>query len=182
MKSKYIPYLIITYIISRVVLYGLGVRFDGSSDTHIMQLPPFELLETSPIETLWYMHMQPPIYAVLFLLFGQSPLVFNVFYFVLGGGVIIGLYTLIIGFGVHNMIAFVVSIMFMLSPSFILFNNLMFYTFFVMSLLVFSALALQRNKIFIFSILLMMLCFTRSIFHPVWMGVSLWIACSKRFG
>lgn len=178
--SKKVVLLIVLYFMSRAIIYSTGITFDSYSDTHIMQLPPFELLATSPLETLWYMHIQPPIYALIFYLCGMDSYVFALFYFFLGLATTIGMYKLIEGFEVNRYVAFIIAFLFSISPSFILYQNLMFYTFLVMSLLIFAALALQRGKVFTFSIILMLLCLTRSIFHPVWMGVSLWIALSKR--
>ena len=180
MTSRYPIFLVILYFISRVCLYSFGVSFDDYSQTHIMQLPPFELLRSQPLETIWYMHMQPPLYAILFWLFGQDPYVFAVFYFALGLLVSLAMYKILVGLGVSEFIAYVTAGMFMLTPSFILFENLMFYTFLCMTLLLFAVYFLQCKKLIWFSVMLMLLCMTRSMFHPVWMGVGLWIATTRR--
>ena len=179
MTSRYPIFLVILYFVSRVVLYSYGVAFDDYSSTHIMQLPPFELLKSQPLETIWYMHMQPPVYAILFWLFGQDPYVFAMFYFVLGLLVTLAMYKILVEFEINTLTSLIVTCIFMISPSFILFQHLMFYTFLCMCLLVFAVYFLQREKLIWFSVMLMVLCMTRSMFHPVWMGVCLWIATRK---
>lgn len=181
MTSRYPIFLVILYFVSRVMLYSYGVAFDDYSSTHIMQLPPFELLRSAPLETIWYMHMQPPVYAILFWLFGQDPYVFAIFYFVLGLLVSLAMYRILVGFEVSGFISYVMAGIFMLSPSFILFEHLMFYTFLCMCLLIFAVYFLQRKKLIWFSVMLMVLCMTRSMFHPLWMGVGLWVATTNYF-
>ena len=175
MNKKYPLFLIILFVICRVFWYSRGITFDGFEGTGHQQLLPFELLRHNLWESIWYMHIQPPLFNLFFGLINLDMAIVQCTWFLLGIGIVLAIYYLLVNLDVPQGIAFVAGILWTLSPSPLLYENVFFYTYPVMAMLVFSALALQRGHYFLFSCLLGCACLTRSLFHLAWMAAALLI-------
>ena len=55
-------YVIIAFIVSRLLYLWAGVRFDQSSLDHFWQYIDISLLQHNLGQSIWYLHSQPPLY------------------------------------------------------------------------------------------------------------------------
>ncbi len=102
----------------------------------------------------------------------------QVVFIVLGIVLAFGIYYIMANVGINIRLAMIITVLYLLSPATILYENLLFYTYPVTVLLVLAAVALvefYRTKkyrfLFSFFILLSAVVITRSLFHPVWFAV-----------
>ena len=169
------------YGVSRAVYYVLGVRFDSSlvlGDS--MSLVPYDLLQSSLLESVWHFHSQPPLFSlfcgIIVKLFGGWPTaVFHVVFILTGLILVGGLYTLMVSLGIPYRLAAILTALFSISPDTILYENIIFYTYPVAMMLVLSGLTLYRYvktadrrwglaTFALWSLIIL----TRSMFHLVW--------------
>jgi hypothetical protein len=165
---------------THVIYYLLGVRFDDTSLSWFWQFLDPELLKHKLWESIFYLHCQPPLYnlflgAVLKVADGASRFVFQGMYLAFGATLYLSLYGLQRRLGVSRPVAFVASTAFLISPSFILYEHWLFYTFPVAALLALAALlfyevAARRRAwaAVAFFVVLFLICGTRHIFHPAY--------------
>ena len=52
--------LSLVFVLSRIIYYLLGVRFDARPVLHFWQFMDTELLKRRMLESLYYLHVQPP--------------------------------------------------------------------------------------------------------------------------
>lgn len=85
------PYALIVFVFiaSRLWLWSIGVTFDDyrtptENKVHIMQMLDRQALEHDIIESLLYMHMQPPVYSLVMYVTRMNPSVLNAVWSVLG--------------------------------------------------------------------------------------------------
>ncbi len=162
------------------VYYALGLRFDmGPIQGFIHYMDP-ALLEHRLLETCFYMHIQPPLLnlfvgAGLKLPEPLSQVVFQIVFLFFGLTLYVGLYVLQRRLGVSRRIAMAAGTVFLASPSFVIYEHWLFYTFPCAMLLVVAALLLlavletrSRWALGGFFTVLLVLCGTRSMFHLVY--------------
>ena len=53
------------FVVSRCILHAFGLRYCTEHVGAIMHFPPLDLLRDRLGETLWYMHGQPPLSALV---------------------------------------------------------------------------------------------------------------------
>lgn len=177
-NKKYSDYICLTliYIFTIAFYKVIGVPF--VMDTLFKsQLADPELLRTRLLETVFYMHGQPPLYnfyvgIVLKLFHGHEAAVFQTVNLILGLLFYFLLFNLMLKMRVNRTIAFILSSLFIFSPSFILFENSLFYTlpvsFFVLlsGMLLFFYLDKRQIKyLWLFFFSLFVVSAMRSIFH-----------------
>jgi len=165
--DKYIIWLIIIYAISRFWAASIGIKFDDYSNTSNIHLYATEAMEANLWETLWYGHMQPPLYSLLMMVSGMSGVIVHTVWIVLGMIATIALYHIGIGFGFGRIISCLVALIWILSPSTLLYENVIIYEFPVACLLILGAWALQRGHLITYSWLCCAIVMTRSLFHPI---------------
>src|SRR5690349_11084524 len=148
---SHLPYLflLLLYAASRAAYYALGVRFDMRPLSRFFQIIDPELLKHRLIESLCYLHTQPPGFnlytGVMLKLFPDHyATAFHVLYVILGGAVCCLLYHLMRVCGVHAVIAFALAAWFIVSPAVVLFENFFLYEFLLVFLLLGSAAALHH--------------------------------------
>jgi Dolichyl-phosphate-mannose-protein mannosyltransferase len=177
------PYglLAVLFIFSRIGYYLLGVRFDARPLLHYYQFIDPELLKHRLIESMYYLHVQPPgwnLYTGIALkLFPQSyPIAFHIANLVLGLVICWLTYYLMRVLGVSRWIAFALAAWFTVSPGVILFENFMLYEYAVSFLLVAAAASLWRyaadgsfHWLLLFFVLLLALVFFRNFFHLIYL-------------
>ena len=149
-KSRW-PYLLLLLVfsVSRIVYYALGVRFDARPLLNFFQIIDPELLRHRLLESLYYLHAQPPgfnLYAgILLKLFPiHYAIAFHALYLVLGAAICCLLYHLMRVCGVRSSIAFALSALFTISPGVVMFENFFLYEYLVLFLLIAAATALYR--------------------------------------
>jgi hypothetical protein len=165
---------------SHLFYYLLGIRFDDTSLLWFWQFLDPELLRHKLLESVFYLHGQPPLFNLfLGLVLKAAPaasrFVFQGVYLAFGAGLYLSLYGLQRRLGVSRGVAFAVSTAFLISPSFVLYEHWLFYTFPVAALIALAALlfyevaARRRSWAAVaFFVVLFLICATRHIFHPAY--------------
>jgi hypothetical protein len=140
------PYLLILLLVtaSRVVYYLLGVRFDPSGLDWFFQFLDPELLRHNLLQSLLYLHVQPPGYnlftGIVLKLFPHAyASAFHVVHLVLGAVQSCLLFYLMRCFGVGTRLALLVTGLFVISPGVVLFENFILYEYQMMFFLIVSA-------------------------------------------
>jgi len=166
---------------SRALYAWLGLEFDASPLSGYMQFIDVELLKTRLLESLWYYHANPPLLNLLAgvglkLFGGHAGSFFSVVFHVLGLLTAICVYALALRLSSMRTAAIVATGLLVFSPSFVLYENWLMYSFPAAALLTLSAWALCRyvdtrrtRWCVIFFAVLAMLLLTRSVFHLAWM-------------
>ncbi len=168
------------FFISRLFYFYIGINFDAVSIRWFWQYIDPLLLKNNLLQSLYYLHSQPPFFNlflgfVLKLFPGYEVAAFNIIYLIFGLILVLSVFILMIKLGISNRIAVLLTVLFTLSPSCILYENWLFYTYPIAVLLCLSALFLHRflskeTKLdaFIFFSMLAIISLTRSMFHILW--------------
>jgi len=169
--------LAMAFVVSRLGYYLLGVRFDARPVLYYFQFIDPELLKHRLLESLFYLHIQPPgwnLYTgVVLKIFPTSyPAIFHSIYLLLGLGICWSTYHLMRICGVSRWLAFSLATWFIVSPGVVLFENYLLYEYLVAFLLVVAAMALahfvQDSRsiwAMLFFATLFGLVFVRNFFH-----------------
>ena len=179
MRDRYPIILVIVFILSRLFWYGQGVRFDGYADVDIIQLLPAEAMKENLWEAIWYSHMQPPLYSLMMHMTGWDGFLVHLLWVALGLTASLVAYSLCSGLGLGATGSFLVVGAWCLLPSTILFENIPTYDYPTACLLILAAWALTKKHLLTFAVTLMVVVMFRSLFHPVWMLVSMLIATRR---
>jgi hypothetical protein len=173
--------IISLFVTSRLLYAWLGLQFDASTLPVYMQFIDPELLKSRLLESLWYYHANPPLLNLLagvgLKLFGEhATLFFSVVFHVLGLMMALSVYALTLRLSSARPAAIVATGLLVFSPSFILYENWLMYSFPTAALLTVSAWALyryletQQTKWCVaFFCILAALLLMRSLFHLAWM-------------
>lgn len=145
MRGPYI-WLALAFAASRTAYYLAGVRFDTRPIFQFFQFIDPELLKHRLLESLFYLHVQPPgldLYTgVALKLFPESyGIALHAVYLATGLGICWLTYYLLRACGVRDWIAFLLASAFAISPGVVLFENLMLYEYPVALLLLVLAAA-----------------------------------------
>ncbi|MCX6784713.1 MAG: hypothetical protein NTV81_02110 [Candidatus Komeilibacteria bacterium] len=168
------------FILSRLLLAGLGVSFNLEYLEKGWQFIDPALLKNQLWSSLWYLHSQPPLFnlfsgLVLQLFPVHFSLVFHWFFVMAGLALTVFLFLIMRKLKINWWLAVVITLLFVLSPTIILFENFFFYDYLVLVILLISVFFLQqyleKNKsgyLFTFFLILSLLTLLRSLFHLVW--------------
>jgi hypothetical protein len=180
-----------------LVVHGLyfraGVRFQTDPLQDYWQYLDQELLRTRLGESLFYLHTQPPLFNLFLGLVLKStdfPLtVLHGLYLGMGLALYLCLYALMRELRVSRGVAVATATLFLVSPSFVLYEHWLYYSFPVALALVVSALCLSRllrtgstGAIAGFVTSLLMLCGTWSLFHLLYFVLAVALAARLRRG
>ena len=177
------------FVLVHAVYYALGLCFDRDTLGEVMHFLDPELLRTRLSESLWHLHIQPPLmnlYVGLILKTGplSTPL-FCALYLGLGLTLYLCTFVLQLRLGVHRKLAAVLSTLFMASPSFVIWEHYLLYTMPCAALLALASVLLfevmERRTVgamaaFFFCIFL--LCGLRSMFHWVYFAAVILVGTS----
>lgn len=141
--------VLVGFGLSRLAYHALGVRFDASPLLGFWQYIDPQLLRTDLLESLWFLHSQPPLFnvylgAVLKLAGAEHELVFAAAWLLVGAGLATALFLLIARLGAPAWVAAGLAIAFSVSPAAILFENWLYAEHLVAACLVLAALLLHR--------------------------------------
>jgi 4-amino-4-deoxy-L-arabinose transferase-like glycosyltransferase len=178
-----LDYMMVTglFAVSRALYALLGLRFDSSTLPGYMQFIDPPLLRERLLESLWYYHAHPPLLNLFtgigLKLFGDNADVyFAVTFHALGLAMALAVYILTLRLTGARTPAIVATALLVFSPSFVLYENWLMYTFPSAALLTISALLLHQylatrrtRWAAAFFTMLAILLLTRSIFHLAWM-------------
>ena len=189
-------FLAAVFLLSRIIIYALGIRFDSTTLATFWQFLDPKLLQERLLESLWYLHSQPPIYNLfLGIVLKISPVhytaLFHGIYLLLGFWLASSLYQLLRHFEFSERTAVILASLFMLTPVSIVFENWLFYDYPLAA--IFAAMALAflkfmkngktRDAAFFFTLLLVVVLM-RSLFHAVWVvavtGLMFYLARDHR--
>ena len=169
--------LVAIFLAVHLAYAASGIFFDVSYLTFGWQFLDPQLLKSRLAESLFYLHSQPPLFnlfmgTVLKFFPDHAVWVFHAVYLGLGLLLSFSVMMLMQALGVSRRIALVLTALFIASPSFVLYEHLLFYPFPVAALLacsawVFSALLKSPSpgKAVLFFGLLFLICGLWSAFH-----------------
>ena len=200
-KKKEIAILFTAFLLSRLLLPFFGIHFRYQGLFNYWQYLDTTTLNDHLWQGIWYDHAQPPFFnlllGIVLKLFGNhAPLAFSTLLKLISLTNCLLLYSVLKRTVPHHYIPLLVSLLYMLSPSLMIFENELFYTTFISMLLLTSAYfvtrlqesARQQNPgrqwidIAGTMLPLALLCLTRSMYHLVWLvtlGLTLLIPLRK---
>jgi hypothetical protein len=180
------PWVIaLIFVASRAVFYAAGVRFDASPLPWFWQYLDVPLLRADLGRSLWFLHIQPPLFnaylgAVLKLAAGHPVFAFQASYLAVGLLSQLALYGLLRRLGVGQAVALAATLVYGLGPTALLYENLLFYTHLETAGLVVTAWSLHRvcetrrpRDAALYFGALTALAMTRNLFHLAWL-----VACA----
>lgn len=137
------------FVISRAAIVAAGLHFDLEWEGLSIQNIDVRLLQHRLLESLWYMHGQPPLWNALVGLsmkLGNSfyPVAWHLVFIGLGFLTTLALYALLREVRIPIPAAIVVTALFTLNPETLLFENAFFYDYPTTALLTLSALAVAH--------------------------------------
>jgi hypothetical protein len=127
--------LTIAFVISRVVFISAGVRFDmsaASGRSAFWQFLSAPLLQHHLVQSLWYLHSQPPLFNLATGLLLKLPTalqhpVAQFGFLVLGLVLVLATYLTLIDLGAPHWVALITAGLIMLDPAAVLYENWYFY-------------------------------------------------------
>jgi len=146
LRSPY-AFLLLIFIASRVAYHLLGVRFDARGLNWFFQFLDPELLRHNLMQSLFYLHMQPPGYnlflGIVLKLFPQAyAMAFHAIHLVFGAVIACLLFHLMRCLGIGVRLALTATALFIVSPGVILFENFLLYEYLQVFILLISAVLL----------------------------------------
>jgi len=188
MKKYFFLYIfiLVCFFISRVIFFQLGVHFDTSPLTVYLQTIDLFLLKNKLFESIFFLHCQPPLFnlfvGIILKAFPHSyPVIFHAVYLSMGATLMVSIFILMKKLGVHQYLSAFLAFLFMIKPSVIIYENLLFYPY--PSALLLSATAFYFHRyltsdrlgdLIRWMVCLMLLVLLVGTFHFFWfMG---WIA------
>jgi hypothetical protein len=144
-----IALLVAVFVVSRVVLVGLGFQFDLEWQGLSIQNIDLRLLQHRLLQSLWYMHGQPPLWNALVGLsmkLGTAvyPRVGHVAFLGLGLVETVALYALLREVRIARWVAVAVTTLFVVSPEVVAYENNFFYDYPTLVLVTVAGLAVTR--------------------------------------
>lgn len=177
---RFIALIAGVHILTRIVYYLMGMRFDAWEHSNPMQFIFPEFLTKDLWRSLFYLQSQPPLYNLFLGTVMQAfphtdTVVFTGLYYLMGVALSVSVYLLMRWLRISRPFALLFAILFAAAPETVLFENLLLYTYPVTLMIVLAALCLhrfgQKNGmapcIGFFS-LLAAIVLTRSLFHLIW--------------
>jgi hypothetical protein len=171
------------FLLSRVIVWCVGVRFDISPLSTFYQYLDVEWLRHDLLRSLYYQHSQPPAFnalvgVVLKLFASCEGYAFAAIFYPLSFLGYVCTYCLMAALGIGRKLALLLSTLLVLSPSWIVGQNWLFYDFPIAVMLLATALAYHRylatdrlRWLITMSVLLLGLCLVRSMFHLLFLAV-----------
>jgi len=184
-RSKAIYYITVFFIISRIVLYFIGLRFDGSVLNWSWQCIDETLIAERLFESLWYMSGQPPLFNLIIgIVYKISPhlfsLIFEILFKLISLVSAILIYKILLLIKLKARFALIASILYVSLPFIIIYENWLFYNYPVTAILLlityyFIKLVqdLNAKNILICLGWASFLCLYLSMYHLIWfLGIS----------
>jgi len=178
----------LAFIASRLLYYYLGIRFDTAILPYAVQFLDVNLLRDRLIESVFYLHCQPPLFnlflgAVLKAFPDHFGIAFHLIYLGLGLTTAVSIMALMRRLMVNRAIPTLLTVIFVVSPASILYENWLYYSYPVVCALSVAALCLHiwlSERRFLFGLAffscLSGLVLTWSLFQFVWVASTCIIA------
>ncbi len=180
--------LILLFVGSRIWFACVGGEFIDSPLYSAKQFLEPALLQHDLLSSLWYLHSQPPLFNLflgLVLKTASEPgLLLELCFRISGLLIPLCMYGTLARLGANRIAAFVLTVVFMLNPSLLLYESLLYYTH-VEGVLIMSAVfflarwGLRKTKVDLCAFWLLLVCLglTRSLFHPFFFVVLCLLLC-----
>lgn len=174
-------WIAVAFVASRLLAAAFGVRFDMQPLPYFFQYLAADWLRHRLLESLWYLHGQPPGFnlflgLVLKAFPGHEAAAFQVIYLGLGLVFVYAAYGLMGRLGVPRRLAAGLAIAFAVSPACLLYEHWLFYAYPVATALCLAAWCLHRyverlrwRDGAVFFALLAAVALTRSLYHLGWL-------------
>lgn len=174
----------IIFIASRAYFFNLEILTDPIY-SH-WQILDIEELRNNLFQSLYYQHSQPPFFNLLIALLAKVspsgfPYILAGLYLVMSLGIYWMIFQILIYFNIHHIVAFLAATLYILTPEAILYERWLFYTWFIVFLLILSVYLLmkyveKKYSLYLlgFFIVVTIVMLTRSLFHLIYLpGVML---------
>jgi hypothetical protein len=175
--------ILVVFAASRIAAYAAGIRLDPDPLTWYWQYIEPAFLKERLLESLFYLHSQPPLFNLfLGLILKAFPISYgvalHVAFIAMGMLSTIGLYVLLTQLGLPRVARTIITVLACVSPAMLLYENWLFYEYPTLTVLIFTSVALHRfldrdsvlAGIAFFS-LAAALIYLRSVFQFVWLLV-----------
>jgi len=131
-RRRYVLAITVVFVASRYVYWLAGVRFDSWALTNSWQLLPEDLLRHDLVGSLWYLHSQPPLWnavigATLHLPHAHG--LINIELVVCTLVLTVVMFFTMLELAVPMPLAFVIATLFAISPTTVMYENWMYYTY-----------------------------------------------------
>ncbi len=164
------------FVAVHALYYLAGIRFIDTTLIEVMHFVDAELLKTRLLESVFYLHIQPPLFNLftgLVLKLASDPTwLFQAIFLACGLVLYLNVFFLQVKLGVNARLAAFLATLFMASPSFILWEHFLLYTLPIATLLSVAALCLlnylesRRTRPLVgFFLAVFVLCGIASMFH-----------------
>lgn len=182
--KKEVFILLAFFIISRIFIKLSGVAFDYHALITYWQYLDIESLKHNLLNSLWYQHSQPPVFNFLLGIVLQysgayTPVVFELIFLWITFINACLLLRIVKTVTVASRLPLFISLLYLLSPATILFENELFYTSFISMLLlliVYFIITFQRKQSWLNAAglfcMLTLLSLTKSLYHLVWLCLT----------
>ncbi len=180
--------MLAAFVASRVLASRSGMIYDISPITYAWQIVDPVHLQARPLESLWYLHTQPPLFNA-FLAAGlavplDTAVTFRILFSAMGLGIMALMHDLAVRLGVPRRVAAALAVLFIVSPGALLYEHWLFYEYPLVLLLLATFDLFHRyastGRVRPLAGLAAAggaLVLTRSLFHPVWL-VLLFLAAA----
>lgn len=168
--------LIAIFVLVHALYYLAGICFIDTTLIEVMHFIDVELLKTRLLESVFYLHIQPPLFnlfvGVVLKLAVDPTWLFQAIFLACGLVLYLNIFFLQVKLGVNARLAVFLATVFMASPSFILWEHFLLYTLPIATLLSIAALCLlsylesRRTRPLVgFFLAIFVLCGIASMFH-----------------
>lgn len=176
-SSRDLRLIFIAFILSRIIISFFSIHLNYQGLLSYWQYLDVYTLQHNLLKGIWYNHAQPPVFnlflgIVLKIAGSQAQYVFIVLLKLISLANTLLIYSILKQLTRHQYLPLIISLIYLLSPATILFENELFYTSFISIMLLISAFFLLRLTKQItgfnatgFFIPLIGVCLTRSIYH-----------------
>ena len=169
----------------RGLLYLTGTRFSAAYLTYGWQLVPAEVLRRHPFSSVWYLHIQPPLFNLMTgVLLRWSPfptgITFQLVFLAMAGLLIVVSHDVFVRLGASPLAATLITVFVFCDPDWIRYELTPQYEVPVALLVVLAVWSLLRlaprptlGRWMVFVGIVTAVVLTRSLFHPLWLFVVL---------
>jgi hypothetical protein len=171
--------LIIAFILSRLIIHFLGLRFQYDAIYDYWQYLDIRTLRNNLLAGVWYDHTQPPVFnlflgAILKIAPASAPWIFAAIFKLIPLVNALLLLRLLQRITAHRWLPVILSLLYLLSPGTMVFENELFYTSLITLLFLISISYLLNftkginwSSAIGFFLPLTIICLTRSMYHVV---------------
>lgn len=182
-QERYGLVIVLVFILSRVIFSLKGGSFLATPLSFAKQYLDPVLLENDLLRSLFYLHSQPPLFNFflgVILKISPIPAISYELLFKTAGALIpLIFYGILTSLGINSFVALMATIIFMLNPTLILYENLLYYTyvealFVLLSIFFLMYWGIKKRFIYLFLFWMSLLCLgmIRSLFHPVFFLIT----------